>query len=170
MNMERGLGWFVLVALVATTFSLPAANAHHCETKINAYGRTAVAPVPPPPYTSLTAGFCFRTAGNAGVEDHLLPPNTDQVMVRILGDYGPSVPHVRVILDGLGFLGHEYQAIRVPNQNGYHSYDLPSWVPLPNGPTDGELTVTVIGPGGSTRSVEYHTMLTLVPPPPPTLG
>lgn len=164
--MVRGTGWLVAVALVATMFVVPAASAKHCDTKINVYGRTAIVPLPPPPYISMTAGICVRVFENAGVEEHVLPPDTSQVMVRIHGDFGGSVLSVRVILNGLGFLNQEFLAYRTFNSPGnIWSYNFQEWVPLPNGPTDGELTATMIGPGGATRTITYQTTLTTPPPP-----
>lgn len=158
-----------VVALLATAYIAPVASANHCTTKINVSGRISLAPVPPPPYTSGTAGLCLRVFGDAGIDEHLLPPNTDQVLVRVLGDYGASVPSVRVILNGLGFLNHEFRAYRTLNTGGGYSYNMPEWVALPDGPTSGNLTASVVAPGGYTSSVVYRTTLTVVPPPVPTI-
>lgn len=157
------LGMLLLVMSVA----VPTALGSHCQTKINVYGRVSPAPLAPPPYSSGTAGFCLSVLNGAVVDEHLLPPNTNQVLVRVNGDFGPSVLKIDVELDGLGFVDMHYPLFRTLNPAGGYSYNLADWLELPSGVADGNLTATITQPGGVKRSVTYHTSLSVVLPPLP---
>lgn len=159
--------WCALLALTATSVAAPSAMGEHCDTKINVYGRIGVTPLSPPPYSSTTAGVCVRLLGTANVDEHVLPPNTDQIMVRVAGDFGPSVKTLDVEFDGLGFVDIHDTLHRTLNAAGGYTYNLVDWRDLPDGPMDGDLTVTVRQPGGVYRSITYSTTLTVIPPPVP---
>lgn len=150
-------------ALVLASFALPTSFGAHCDTKINVYGRMSLTPVAPPPYSSSTAGICVRVLQGT-IEEHVLPPNTGEVMVRVNGDFGPSVPSVDAELDGLGFVDQHYALLRTLNPAGGFTYNLPDWLPLPDGLADGDLTVTITQPGGLKRSITYSTTITAPPP------
>lgn len=159
------MGWWVwpLVAVMMTGLVAPTVGAAHCETKIHVYGRPAPAPLSPPPYSSSTSGVCVRALQGV-VDEHTLPPNTDQVMVRVQGDFGPSVPALDVELDGLGFVDMHYALVRTSNLAGGYTYNLADWVALPDGAQDGQLTVTITQPGGIKRSITYRTSMTVDAP------
>ena len=166
--MADRLTWVVVTAIIVAGIALPTAAGSHCETKINLYGRPAQAPVSPPPYSTMAHATCLRLLEDA-VDQHTLPPNTGEVMVRIHGDFGPSVKSVDAELDGLGFIDQHYTLMRTLNPLGGYTYNLAEWIPLPNGPVDGELTVTITQPGGLKRAVTYETTVTLqLPPVPPS--
>ena len=165
--MVRGMVWCALAGLTLASLAVPPAVGEHCDTKINVYGRMAPVPAAPPPYSSRTAGFCPRVLGDAGVDEHTLPPNTDQIMVRVAGDFGPSVQSLDVEFDGLGFVDIHDTLYRTTNAAGGFTYQLADWRALPNGPVDGDLTVTVRQPGNIYRSITYETTLTVIPPPLP---
>lgn len=164
--MAGRLGWLAVAALVATSIAVPTSLATHCDTKINVYGRISLAPIAPPPYSSATAGVCLRVL-NGAVDEHVLPPNTDQVTARVNGDFGPAVPTIDAEFDGLGFVDMHYPLVRTVNPAGGYTYNLADWLDLPNGITDGELTVTITQPGGIKRSITYHTTLSAPLPVPP---
>ena len=154
------------VALLIVGFAAPLASGSHCDSKITVYGRSALTPLAPPPYTSATGSACARALGSNGVDEHRLPPNTDQIMVRVHGDYGPSVPTIEARFDGLGFVDSVHPLQRTLNAGGLFSYNLAQWLSTPAGATDGELKVTVLLLSGA-RTVSYNTTATFVIPPPP---
>jgi len=156
-----------MLALAFVAAAMPLAEAGHCETKIHVFGRASPTPLAPPPYTTSAGANCTRTLSLVGMDEHKLPPNTDQVMVRVQGDFGPSIQSLDVAFNGLGFEDIHHTLLRKLNPSGSYSYDLPEWVTLPDGAKDGELTVTVRYPGGLLRSVTYSTTATVVPPPLP---
>jgi len=165
--MLRSLGWCALAALVAVGVTAPGAAAMDCDNKIHVYGRALVVPGGPPPHAAATAGTCVRLLNQGALDTHRLPPNTDHVMVRLQADFGPSVEQVEARLDGLGFVDSVHLLQRTTSALGGVTYNLPMWLPLPDGPVDGPLVVTVTLPGGVVRTVTYSTTATLVPPPVP---
>lgn len=162
---------FLLVAIAATLVAgafVPVASADHCRTKLVVYGRVSTAPIASPPYTSMTAGMCLALYGR-GVDDHVLPPETDQVTVRINGDFGGHHTTILIELDGLGFANHTFHAVRQASPFGGVYYQFPTWVALPNGTQTGDLTVTAYYPTGAVSAV-YHVVSAPdapAPPPPP---
>lgn len=164
-RMSRGCRWLAVAALAAAALALPVAASDHCETKISVHGRVALVPMGPSPYASSTHGVCVRVFGDNGFEDHLLPPNTDEVMVRVNGDFGASVPSLRATLTGLGFTGNEYPLARTLSPFGGYTYNS-AWQALPNGPVDGALVAAVTYPDRQV-SVTYHTTATVIVPPLP---
>lgn len=164
-SMTRGYVPVAIAAILLAGALIPLAGAQHCESRINVYGRVLVAPLAPPPYASATYSVCVRLYNNV-VSEHSLPPNTDQIYVRVNGDFGPSIERLRATIDGLGFPATEHYLYRTNNQFGGYTYNIADWLELPNGPTDGTLTVTVYYPGNVPFSVTYHTTATVVPPQP----
>lgn len=158
----RRAAFLTFAALLAASLSVPAASGDHCVTKITVYGRISLTPLLSPPYSSGTAGVCVRIYENM-LDDHLLPPNTDQVMVRVNGDFGPSITTLQLTLNGLGFTGHTYTLVRTQSQFGGFMYQLPEWAALPDGPMHGDLQASVLYPAGP-RTVTYHTTATVIVP------
>lgn len=153
----RRLLLVTLVAVLLLGVVTPSVGAEHCRTKIYAYGRVSTAPMASPPYTSTTAGVCASLYGR-GVDDHVLAPETDQVMVQIRGDFGPSVPKLLIELDGVGFADHLYYANRTLSPIGGYYYTLANWIALPAGPQSGDLVVTAYYPGNVTMSETYSVL------------
>lgn len=149
---------FGLLALAAILATLPApASADHCYAKIYVYGRPAAAPLPPPPYSARVEQTCHALAGSS-FESHALAPQASQVMVRVHGDFGPRVPQLSVVLDGLGFANHSFPLLRTQALLGDWHYQMHEWVPLPSGPQKGKLTASVTYPGGTTFTVVYRSV------------
>jgi hypothetical protein len=74
-------------------------------------------------------------------------------MVRLAGDYNKGTPTLSAVLDGLGFESQTFTLHRVLAEDGLHCYELLEWVPLPQGPQEGTLRVTINtldGPRSST--------------------
>ena len=149
---------WLLIALAATLLAgayVPTAEADHCRTKLTVFGRSSLAPVPSAPYSSSTSATC-PLLSRQGVDDHLLPPQVDQVTARVTGDFGGSVQKILIELDGLGFSGHTFYAYRTTSALGGSYYQFPEWVATPSGPASGELTITAYYPG-VTVSETYRT-------------
>lgn len=168
MDTRRILLVAIAAGLVIGAFT-PSAAGDHCRSKLTAYGRISSAPVASPPYSSTTAGVCVSLY-RQGVDDHVLPPEADQVMVRVNGDFG-GYSTILIRLDGLGFDGHTYPAIRQVSSFGGVFYQLAQWVAFPEGPQSGELRITAYYPAGPVTEV-YRTFAAPeapAPPAPPTV-
>lgn len=146
MSVRRLLLVALAAALVVGIFT-PTATSDHCRTKLTAYGRVSSAPLASPPYTSATAGMCLA-AYKWGADDHVLPPETDQVLARVNGDFGSAYPTILIELTGLGFEAHTFPAIRQASPYGGTFYQLSQWVTLPAGPASGDLVVKAYYPAG----------------------
>lgn len=155
MSLRRILAVALLAAVIGGAF-VPTAASDHCRTKLTAYGRISTAPMAAPPYAATTSGVCTSLYGR-GVDDHLLPPETDMVLVRVNGNFGGGIDVILVELNGLGFEGQVYPAKRLTSTFGGVFYQFESWVPLPDGPQAGELVVTAYYPAGPV-TVVYHTL------------
>lgn len=142
------------LAVLAAGLTLPAASGAHCESKLNVYGRVSLVASSPPPYSSSIQNVCPKLAG----QEHTLPPHSDQVIVRVNGDFGKAVPSILVSLEGLGFSGQSFTLARTANPLGGFSYQMSEWVNLPLGPQVGELTATAYYPGDVTMSVTYRSV------------
>lgn len=152
--MLRGFALVALLAVVALGLAAPMAAGDHCRTGIHAFGRISLAPTSPPPYAADIQRVCPSAAG----AEHTLPPQSDQVIVRINGDFGSGVPTVLVSLDGLGFAGQSFTLKRTANLAGGYSYQMSEWVNLPLGPQVGELTVTAYYPGNVVMRSTYRSV------------
>lgn len=151
--MSSRLVALVGLALLAAGLALPAASGSHCESKLHVFGRVSLAPTSPPPYSS-TPSYCPKLGGH----EHTLPPQSDQLFVRVHGDFGKSVPSVLVSLDGLGFSGQLFTLNRTANPLGGSSYQMREWVNLPLGPQVGELTATAYFPQDVVVTATYRSI------------
>lgn len=160
---------FLLAVTVASVALVPYASGQHCETKIAIYGRSALMPTPPPPYMSLNQGICPRVENGA---DHTLPAQTDQIFVRVNGDFGPSKPTLRLDLSGQGFAGTTFTLLRTPNTMGPFSYQLNEWLNVPSPAQGATITATVYYPDGPMSSAYVSSVRVSTPtvPEPPTVG
>lgn len=156
--------WFVLLlVLVAALGAIPVAEGQHCVTKIAVYGRVGLAPSPPPPYMSLNQGICPRVDPAV---DHTLPPQTEQIFVRINGDFGPSKPTLRLDLEGLGFVGSTFTLQRTPNAMGGSTYQLGEWLNVPSPASGATITATAYYPDGPMSSTFVTSVNVGLPEPP----
>lgn len=154
-----------MVAIALT----PLAMGRHCETKISIFGRSSLVPMPTSPYTVLHQTRCVRVEDTA---DHTLPPQTEQLMVRVNGDFGASRPTLRLDLSGLGFTSSTFTLQRTANPMAGFTYQLTEWISVPDPVAGGSVTATVFypdGPMSSTYTVSFNAALPTeddVPPPP----
>lgn len=162
LSSMRHAAVLAFAAILAASLAVPAASSSHCDTKITVYGRASLAPIVSPPYSSGTAGMCVRVLEDK-IDEHLLPPNTDQVLVRVNGDFGNSITTLQLTLTGLGFTGNTYTLFRTASPFGGNMYQLAEWVSLPDGPVHGDLQASVRYPAGP-RTVTYHTSATVLVP------
>lgn len=139
-------------AVLAAGLAVPPASGSHCDTKLNLYGRVSLVPTSPPPYSSASPSYCPKASGY----EHTLPPQSDQVIVRVNGDFGKAVPSILVSLDGIGFSGQLFTLNRTGNALGGYSYQMREWVNLPLGPQTGELTATAYFPGDLVVTSTYR--------------
>jgi hypothetical protein len=157
--------------LFAVTAVTPFAEAHHCLTKISVFGRSVLAPAPVPPFSqNLTPAACARPLDEAS-ETHTLPPQTDQIFVRIDGDFGPSIPKVSIELTGLGFERNTFTLNSTESQLGGFTYAMGGWAFVPEPAALDGLQVTAFYPDGAMRvTYESSPIFAPVPPVPVTLS
>lgn len=172
MSVTRGA--IIAAALLGLLAGAAAtAEADHCVTRISIYGRSSLTPVIAPPYTAMSGNMCTpRTGDTAIAGDHTLPPLTDQIMVRVNGDFGPWKPTLRLELTGLGWGGDAFVLPRTNDSlDESFTYHLPEWISVPEPTPGGLVTATVYYPDGP-FSVTYRAGAVPVPtiPEPPSVG
>lgn len=141
--------WF-LAALVLGV-AAPAASAQHCETALAVYGRSSLAPAAAP-HVNNARVFCLQPPG---LDAHALPAYADEIMVRINSGLSPTRASIGVSLDGLGFVDEPVRLYRTELLTGA-VYQLPEWLPIPDGDgASGDLVVTLQEAGYYARVV-YH--------------
>lgn len=141
----------------------PVADSQHCESRLTIYGRHSFAPAPLTPNHMLDQNAC-NILKSRGVDGHTLPPNADQIMIRVNGAFGPALASLVVDLDGMGFNDAQLLINRTEEPMGA-TYQLSEWMFLPD-PSAGPLTATVYYPRGASYTVTYAASPTQLPLPP----
>ena len=158
-RFQPAAGALLLLLLVVAA---PPVEADHCATGIVIYGRAAFTPgilLPPTPRICIEV----ETSSSAG---HILPPETDEIFVRVQTDIGTSYPVLQLRLEGLGFDRQTYPLTRAEAVAGMWVYDVADWLALPDDDPHGTLRAAVRFPGEE-AAAEY-TLLEL--PDPETLA
>ena len=150
-----GLLILALIVIVVPNGTL----ASDCATSINVYGRSALAPgVLPPP--SPVGPVCaeIQSSDSSG---HKIPPLSDQIMVRLEKDIGPSYPELRLRLDGLGWRDQQFTLVRTQSLTGPWMYTLDDWIGIPDANVaDPTLHVKVRFPGDHDTTVDFSLVRT----------
>lgn len=149
-----------LLAVLVLGVAAPVASAQHCETALAAYGRSSLAPAAAP-HVNNARMFCPQPPG---LDAHELPAFADEIMIRINSGLSPTRPSIGVTLEGLGFVDEPVRLYRTVLLTGA-VYQLPEWLPIPDGDeASGELVITLQEAGYYARVV-YHKAATPVDAP-----
>lgn len=154
----------MLVMGLFAALAAPTALGDHCDARLLVYGRSGFSPQPAPVYAKATASMCQEAGEDSAVGAHTLPPNADQVFVRINGDFGGSVRTVRVELTGFGFDRSSFVLNRTQSDLGGSMYETREWLFMPAPAAGGELVATAFYPEGPMR-VTYRASPVSVPVP-----
>lgn len=149
-----GRGQVLLAAALLLPAFAPLGAAGHCEEDLYVYGRGSFTPGVVPPAGPVAAECILVPGGLVHDVVHTLAPGTDQVLVRMFVDIGPSYPHLHVKLEGFGWTGQVFAMERV-QASATTYYSFPEWVYAPDPYEGTPLRASVRMPGGREASAEY---------------